>query len=339
MRSPAGAVLAGSASEQRRWPGWRADPRIVIARKVGRLGNRLKLFAHFIGAALEHDLVVYNPAFAPYARYFPTTAHDLLCRFPPGRRVPSVPGGRLLLYRVTFATAQALFGLQRGGHDVGLIRLGRDPRSKGRRPPPSRYMDLNSPSFLTPVTRHRVVFVQGWRFRNGDNCARHRDAIRSYLTPWGHHLDRAQASLDPLRKRDRFVVGVHIRRTDFRTLWGGRFYFAHNQYQAVMGRVQALFGHRDVAFLICSDEAIPAEVFSQFEVIYGTGQEIEDLYALANCDRLIGPQSTYSAWASYYGEVPRYRIFDPDAPVTEDSFKVRTGLTSESDDRLARQST
>ena len=37
---------------------------IVIAKPVGRLANRLLLFAHFIAAAAEHDLVVYNPATA-----------------------------------------------------------------------------------------------------------------------------------------------------------------------------------------------------------------------------------------------------------------------------------
>lgn len=31
---------------------------------------------------------------------------------------------------------------------------------------------------------------------------------------------------------------------------------------------------------------------------------IEDLYALSKCDYIFGPPSTFSMWASFYGEVP-----------------------------------
>ena len=33
---------------------------VIIAKRVGRLGNRLILFAHFMGAAAEHGLTVVN---------------------------------------------------------------------------------------------------------------------------------------------------------------------------------------------------------------------------------------------------------------------------------------
>jgi len=31
---------------------------------------------------------------------------------------------------------------------------------------------------------------------------------------------------------------------------------------------------------------------------------VEDLYALAECDYIIGPPSTYTLWASFYGDTP-----------------------------------
>jgi hypothetical protein len=40
----------------------------------------------------------------------------------------------------------------------------------------------------------------------------------------------------------------------------------------------------------------------------GPGHFIEDLYALASCDYIIGPPSTFSQWASFYGNVPRYMV-------------------------------
>jgi hypothetical protein len=33
---------------------------------------------------------------------------------------------------------------------------------------------------------------------------------------------------------------------------------------------------------------------------------IADMYALSRCDAIIGPKSTFSAWSSFFGSVPRY---------------------------------
>ncbi len=288
---------------------------IVIAKRVGRLANRMLLFAHFIGAAVEHGFVVLNPAFVAQARYFPATAHDLPCRFPPGRALPVLPGGRRAVYYAAAWAAAFRHRQQRHGRDVGLIRLRREDR-----------LDLNSGAFLEVVRRHRVVFVQDWFFRNSENCLRHRDVIRAYFTPWKRHLDRALATVAPARERGRFVVGVHVRRGDYATFKDGRLFYSHEQYRRVMDGVQAAFADRDVAFLLCSDEPVPRGAFADLDVLYGNGHEVEDLYALARCDAIVGPESTYSAWASYYGDVPRYVIRDPDEAPRADLFEVDRGL-------------
>jgi len=288
---------------------------IVIAKKVGRLANRLLLFAHFIGTAVEHGLRVMNPAFANYAHYFPATARDLLCRFPPACPLPGQRLIRELLYRGVVLTADSLHWLQQHGRDVGLIRLRRD-----------QYLDLNSATFLSMVRRHRIVLVQDWFFRGPANCAKHRDVIRSYLTPWEHYLARARAIVRPARERTRFLVGVHVRHTDYELFKGGRFFYSHQQYRQVMESIQAAFAEKNVSFLVSSDAPVPPEAFAGLDVIYGTGHELDDLYALAACDRLVGPPSTYNAWASFYGGVPRYQIIDPAEPIEAGAFQVDDGL-------------
>jgi hypothetical protein len=292
-----------------------ARPLVVIAKRVGRLANRTLLFAHFIGAAAEHDFTVLDPAFVDQARYFPTTARTLLCRYPPGRPVPPFPKGRRLLCRAVERYADALHALQQRGHDVGLIRLRRDQR-----------LDLNSDAFLDVLRSHRVVFVQDWFFRNGENCHRHRDAICSFFTPWEKHLAAVRSVVEPVRRRERLLVGVHIRRGDYERFKDGRYFYSHAQYRSLMVGVQAVFPERETTFLVCSDEPAPPDAFAGLDVVRGPGSEIEDLYALAACDLLIGPPSTYTTWASYYGQVPRYRIDDPGALVIRSSFTVDRGL-------------
>ena len=295
---------------------------VIIAKKVGRLANRILLFAHFIAAAREHGFSVVNPAFGKYAHYFPSTSNDLLCRYPAGKTIPPVNRYvRELLYRACLGGANLLHALQQRGHNTGVIRLRRD-----------QSLDLDSPEFLGFLRKHRRLFVQDWFFRSETNCEKHGDVVRSFFTPCDKHLQRAREVVAPARDKGRFLVGVHIRRTDYDNFKGGRFFYSDRQYRQVMDRVEAAFADRNVSFLLCSDAPVQKDAFTGLDTIHGNGHELEDLLALAACDRLVGPPSTYSKWASYYGKVPRHEIFDPASPVTQESFDVASrlahGLTS-----------
>lgn len=291
---------------------------VVVARKVGRLANRLLLFAHFIGTAVEYGFRVVNPAFCEYAHYFPATAGDLLCNFPKTKR-PIPPIGyysRGAAYRATFQTANCLHLLRRCGLDTGIIRLRREDT-----------LDLDGEAFLAAIQKHRVLFVQDWFFRSSMNCEKHGGLIREFLRPWDTHMSRARELADAARKKGSLLVGVHVRQGDYRRAKGGRFYYSHDQYRRVMDQVESVFGSESVCFLVCSDEYVPRERFRGLDVSYGNGHELEDLYGLAYCDRLIGPPSTYGKWASFYGAVPRYEITDPEMPVRPESFRVASRLT------------
>jgi hypothetical protein len=83
-----------------------------------------------------------------------------------------------------------------------------------------------------------------------------------------------------------------------------------------------MLGHdKRVAFLICSDELVPLDRFCGLNIFLGTGHLIEDMYALAKCDLLMGPQSTFSGWASFYGSVPLYLIDHPQEEPRPESFR------------------
>lgn len=46
------------------------------------------------------------------------------------------------------------------------------------------------------------------------------------------------------------------------------------------------------------------------------------MYLLARCDYIIDPPSTYTMWASFYGNVPLYMITDPTQSILLDSFQT-----------------
>jgi hypothetical protein len=293
-------------------------PVVVVASQVGwGLCNRMLLFAHLIGAAIEHDLLIVNPGFGLYADLFPSTAKDLLCRFPAEDRLPPSAGGREALMAATLAGADALHGLQLLGRDVGLIRLERE-----------EYVDLNSDVFLGMVRRHGIVVIQDWFFRNAANTVRHRDAICNFFTPDARVLERAQALVRGARASGKPVVGVHVRRNDYERYRGGEFYFSHADYRRIMRVLEPGPDGTGVSFFVCSDEPIPSELVDDLDVTLGSGRVLEDLYGLAACDFLIGPPSTFSRWAAFYGEVPLYRMHSSGDDPSYDLFSTGLGLGS-----------
>ena len=61
------------------------------------------------------------------------------------------------------------------------------------------------------------------------------------------------------------------------------------------------FKHQNPCYIICSDEIIPKDYFSNLPVFFTDHNVMEDLYALSQCELIIGPSSTFSIWASFYG--------------------------------------
>ncbi len=80
------------------------------------------------------------------------------------------------------------------------------------------------------------------------------------------------------------------------------------------------------AFLIASDENVCHKDFSGMTIRQAPGHELEDLYCLAECDYIVGPPSTYSAWAAFYGKKPLYQIDLKDIEIGQFKFNTVAGV-------------
>jgi Glycosyl transferase family 11 len=283
---------------------------IIITTKFGQLANRLILFAHFIAFAAEHNLTIINPAFDEYAQFFESTCNDPLCQFPAtSRKFFSHPNLRKAIHATFRAIGLAVHKAKISNSIFGTIRLSEEQE-----------LDLSSCEFLDFVTQKKIVLARGWLFRDRANWNKHADKIRTYFTPIAIHRSQVQALISRIRPTCQTLVGVHIRQGDYAEFMDGKYFYSVDQYIQVMGKVKALFPDREVAFLICSNVPQKLEDFSSFNVTFATQHLVEDLYALAQCDYLIGTLSTYTLWASFYGEVPLYTIQDVDRPIAKSDF-------------------
>ncbi|MFS4416955.1 alpha-1,2-fucosyltransferase [Maribacter sp. 2307ULW6-5] len=143
------------------------------------------------------------------------------------------------------------------------------------------------------------------------NRTSHKPALKSIFKPKNAII----RSVDSFMAEKRFlfdvIVGVHIRRGDYKTWQYGKFYYSDEQYLRIMDKMEALFTNKKVGFLICSNEFLDLKRFGAHRAFSLTnGSAAHDLYGLGVCDYILGPPSSFSAWASFYGNVPFYFIED-----------------------------
>lgn len=278
---------------------------VVVAAPVGRLCNRLWLFANFIGNSRECHYNLANLAFREYARYFEHLKGDLFCRYPPR---PGRASGTFIrrlvceLVRVPLRAGSAAGVVSTRLHSHLDIRHYRGD---------VRAFDLRGPEWKSALQK-RVVFAEGLEFRDWESLVVHQREILDFLAP---DKDHAAAALGLSRKARAdsacVLCGVHIRQGDYRNFLSGRWYYAIEHYITKMQEFQELFrGRAPVRFLVCSDAKLPPGAFQGLPATFGSGHFMEDLFALSRCDYLLGPPSTYSAWASYCGDVPLRFLFD-----------------------------
>jgi len=118
------------------------------------------------------------------------------------------------------------------------------------------------------------------------------------------------------------LIGVHIRHGDYRHFMDGKYFYTFEEYHQILKEVRILFPHQKVRFCICSNVPIEKEKFYGLDIVTGPGEAIDDMYVLAGCDYLVGPPSTFTIWASFYGNTPLYQIEDPESKIKEEDFQI-----------------
>ena len=294
---------------------------LVVGLRCGRLGNRIVLFANLMAYAAEHGCRVINFAFHSYAAYFEATRRDIYCRYPiaPSQSwldmIPGVAGAirkTRMFYHLTRGMSVLNDKLPLFGKRVVTLR----------ERPGKLVMLLESPEVQAQIEDARVVFVYGYIFRAPAAVQKHAQMLRTYFRPLEPYERISAQAVAPLRQDAEVVVGVHVRQGDYRQWKKGRFFFTISQYANWMRVLAEQFPGKKVSFLVCSDERRHREEFSGLSVGFGPGFPLGDLYALAKCDYIFGPSSSYSQWASFYGNKPLYQVRDGNDHPEHGKFSV-----------------
>lgn len=270
---------------------------IIISNKPGQLANLLFIYAHILSHGMEFEKQIINPSFYQYRSYFKKTS-----RF-------SITGNKLF-YLICNLFARALTKL--GVHNRLINAVSLDWHQTA---------DLNKSDTLDGY----LCFVQGWLFRSDHLIIKHKFELKAFFLPETTLQNKIEVYFKTnFTDLDETIIGIHVRQGDYKTFEGGKYFFSMEAYINVMQQLKVLFKEEKLRFLICSNETIKFEDFdtSGLTITKAPHHELLDMYCLARCNYITGPPSTYSMWASFYGDVPLCQISNPKTKIDKKDFKV-----------------
>lgn len=274
------------------------------------MANRTFYFAFFTANALEYGYRLFNPGFEEYAALFPALLHKD--------------------FRGTKISLSRPFGLLPGSlYEKFVFRLKKhDTENRFHNTfeagEQSAEFDLNTKDFRQAV-KQKMVFASGWNFRDHLNLHKHQDKIRQIFTPEPGTLKAAEKYIQAIKSEERDVVlAVHVRRSDYRKFMGGKYFFSDEFFIRKIKEAKTALeaAGKAVKVLICSDEHLDSGFLAKAEAVQNPSKSaVEDLYTLAKADYIMGPPSTFSMWASFWGSSPLLILNGNEVPVNPLMFK------------------
>jgi len=259
---------------------------IIESHNGGRLANQLWNFISIYAYAVEKKYFLVNPTFAEYSGLFAQFKNNPLGS--PNANFNFLPknSGQLLLKVIKKLNKiiPIAHSVQTGEADGAIILPPTNPDFKPDKP---------------------VLLFNGWLFRNTTGLEKHRTEVMHKFRPAQEFQDQIDKFWQRLPE-DSFKIAVHIRRTDYKQHLDGRYFFEIERYLKEMAVRSKAHPDKAICFVIFSDE--PREmvefksVDSRHQVVISKNPAIVDLFLLSKCDEIIGPPSTFSQFASWYGQ-------------------------------------
>jgi hypothetical protein len=285
---------------------------IILSSKFGQLANRLFLFSHLLKVCYQNNISFYNPSFDEYAPFFEGSTNGLMIK---DKKIKHFFDTNTALRGSAYYLIRAFSMILPKTPFINIffqkIFLKNDDA-----------FSLDSPENIKFLMSKKITFLSGWLFRSNDIEPACHKFIKDYFTPQKEHVENVKKIIEPIKKNYNTIIGIHIRRGDYQTYCDGIYFYAIEDYFKLMLKLADIFGKENTAFLICSNEEINIKIFGNLNVFKSTEHFVEDLYSLSECDYIAGPPSTYSMWASYYGDKPLYMINDINQMPEKESFQI-----------------
>jgi hypothetical protein len=282
----------------------------VIVSPYGNLGNRLFLFANLIAHSIATRSITINAGFGAWRRFFADTRRGPLPLFP-ALPLPPIADERVETLVRHLAVVAFFIALSPRFSDFwGAIETEHDDT-----------VYLDSEAFADWSRGKRVILLRGYNFLSTRSMPRFADQIRPYFRQIIDPHSDALAPVQRLRSRCDRVIGVVIRQSGYDQWLGGRYFFAIPTYLRWIRQAASLWPEARVGFFICCDVAVDLGELSDLTYEFRAQHDLENRAALAHCDAILAPTSSYAAWAAFMARIPAQLLVDADQCITTAGFK------------------
>lgn len=176
------------------------------------------------------------------------------------------------------------------------------------------------------LQRHRFAWIDGWNVRFPYLFLKYLDEIRALFAFDTAVEQAAQLRMMPWLTRNKCIrLGVHIRRGDYASFLGGKYFYDDETMLRFIGQFQALHPEKQMVVYICGNDphlqpTTYERAYPDIHFVFPQGNPGEDLCVLSHCDYLMGAPSTFSLVGAMYHDVPIWWIPSREATLTDDSF-------------------
>ena len=268
---------------------------VILENNGGRLANQLWQFANIYAYCLEKNYKIENYNFFMYQEYFniPTPRNKFVnCAF-----------FKFFNFHRSKKLAKSSYAVFCRIVKILFKKRVRDSKEIIFLPPSSNKLTADCIKDIE-TAKNKTFYFCDWNFWNPVGLKKYYPEIVKFFRPNDEISNKVDSFIGELRQKHKYLVGVHARQGDYKTFAGGKYYFSFPDVRLILDDFLASQPNKaDIVFVICSDGAIDKEALQGLNYVAGPGDFMSDLYSLAKTDLMINSTSTFSQWASYYGQI------------------------------------
>jgi hypothetical protein len=187
--------------------------------------------------------------------------------------------------------------------------------------------ETQNDTYRSALLKSKILFCAGWYFRSEETTLKYRGLYQYLFDP---NINKSALKEKWLKRSNNTekIIGVHIRRGDYKKFAGGKYYYHDSVYINMMRQLKLALDSESRYIIFSNDPNLDAEEYNKVfkNVSVSANSVVVDHFLMSQCDYIIGPPSTFSLWASYIGETFYYHIKDENDNITMDKFKICIGL-------------
>jgi hypothetical protein len=173
--------------------------------------------------------------------------------------------------------------------------------------------NLSGSVFYLPPTvdlpedcRQKKIYFKGWLFRNPIGLAMYRENLLTAFAPKQDILQRVNEIVSPLKTLFSHMVGIHIRQGDYAIFKDGRYRIGEKRVREVIDEYIefAAISPDTTVFIITSDGKVNPENYKGLNIYISNENPITDLFLLSSTSIILGSDSSFGAFAAWYGNIP-----------------------------------